>query len=491
LLSTLADRIWATVGAVRIRTKILGIILFLTLLLGSCVTLQVRSRIVETLRTHLREESIHTGKVLAARASDLILTGDHYALHQLLDDTRRNKSDVRYIFVLDQDGRLVAHTFTGGFPRGLLEANVVASDTSHASAFISTTEGHIWDAAVPILDGTVGHVRVGLSEKRLDNALATVTGQILLTTLAVALFGVGVAVGLTWLLTRPILDLVAAARRVSSGDFSRRVKSRAEDEVGDLTESFNSMTDGLAEAAQARDERDLMRSRMLARVISAQEDERKRIARELHDETSQSLTSLMIGLQALSQRSSDPNAQDRVKELREVTAKTLAGVHDLAIRLRPSVLDDLGLVAAVENHLSKYRRRYNLRVDLATQGLDHDRFPAPVETALYRIVQEGLTNVARHAQAHSVSVFIERRGNSIRAIVEDDGCGFDVRQVPDSTRHLGLHGIRERVNLLGGSFRIESEPGSGTSLCMEVPLTTGGSEDQHPSEDFPRPEAQH
>jgi signal transduction histidine kinase len=157
----------------------------------------------------------------------------------------------------------------------------------------------------------------------------------------------------------------------------------------------------------------------------------------------------------------------KAADLRDVASKTLDEVHDLSMRLRPRVLDDLGLAAALERLAHEWQARYKIPVDVAIQW--SERLPGEIETALYRIVQEALTNIARHAQAKSVSILIEKRGNSIRAIVEDDGIGFDP-SAQRGERHLGLLGMRERAELLGGALTIESAPGHGTSIFIEIPL---------------------
>lgn len=180
-----------------------------------------------------------------------------------------------------------------------------------------------------------------------------------------------------------------------------------------------------------------------------------------------------MGLRTLGEAKGAPEVRRRSEELRSVAADALEEVHDLALQLRPSVLDDLGLPAALERYVEECRRRYRLRIDLAIHGLDGERLPPTVETAVYRIVQEALTNVARHAQASMASVLLERRDQSILAIVEDDGVGFDPAAVRGSGQRLGVYGMHERAELLGGSLTIESQPGSGTSLFVTIPLPAG------------------
>lgn len=215
------------------------------------------------------------------------------------------------------------------------------------------------------------------------------------------------------------------------------------------------------------------RTRLLEQLISAQEEEQRRIARELHDETGQSLTSLLVGLRALQDARSLEDARTRADELRAITARALSEVRRLAWRLRPVALDELGLVAALEQYAAEYARSWRLAVDVQARGLNSDRLPAPVETALYRIVQEALTNTAKHAGAQNVSIVVQRHAVSVQVIVADDGCGFDVEVAlkPGGSRtRLGLHGMRERATLLNGSVTIESTPGEGTTVYAWIPL---------------------
>jgi signal transduction histidine kinase len=223
--------------------------------------------------------------------------------------------------------------------------------------------------------------------------------------------------------------------------------------------------------------RDLLRGQLLERAIAAQEEERRQIARELHDQTGQALTSILVWLRALEAEAQSPAgltvSPDRLLELKAIVADTLDGVHNLALDLRPSVLDDLGLVPALQRYVRSCQERHQLAVDFQTVGLEGVRLPAPVETALYRIVQEALTNVAQHANATEVGLLLEARAGAVVAIVEDDGCGFDAsRLVPGemAERWLGLSGMRERAELLGGRLTIESTPEIGTTLFVEVPL---------------------
>jgi len=206
----------------------------------------------------------------------------------------------------------------------------------------------------------------------------------------------------------------------------------------------------------------------LRRVVEGQEVERRRLARELHDETGQALTSILLGLRAVEEAGSgDGVVRKSVSEVRELVVATLQDVRRLAVELRPKALDDFGLVPALERLVQTFSEATGISVDLEA-GLGEDRLPAELETTLYRIIQEALTNVVKHAEAQSVSVLLVRREGSVTTVIEDDGRGFD----PTSTREdgLGLLGMRERVALHDGRLQLEASPGAGTTLVVEMPL---------------------
>jgi two-component system, NarL family, sensor histidine kinase DevS len=203
------------------------------------------------------------------------------------------------------------------------------------------------------------------------------------------------------------------------------------------------------------------------RVVQAQELERQRLARELHDETGQALTSILLGLKPLEEALDDHPARAALADLREQVVSALQDVRRLAVELRPAVLDDFGLVPALERLTHAFAEQSDVRVDFHS-ALGARRLPAEVETTLYRVVQESLTNIVKHANAHNVSVSIAPRESTVAAVIEDDGAGFDRRTVRDEG--VGLLGMRERLSLVDGRLEIESRPGAGTTIVAEVPL---------------------
>jgi signal transduction histidine kinase len=252
---------------------------------------------------------------------------------------------------------------------------------------------------------------------------------------------------------RPI-GVIAAHNKLGSDP-------RFTDEDLRLTETFG------ARAAVAVDLADRVARDALRRVVEGQELERRRLARELHDETGQALTSILLGLKHVEEASSPETARAAAAELREQIVDTLQNVRRLAVELRPSALDDFGLAPALERLAEAFGEQSGITVDIET-NVHSERLDPEIETALYRIVQEALTNVAKHAEATRVSIVVTRRGSSVTAVIEDDGQGFGAGG--GTGDGLGLVGMKERVGLLGGRLALESTEGAGTTVVAEVPV---------------------
>jgi signal transduction histidine kinase len=224
-----------------------------------------------------------------------------------------------------------------------------------------------------------------------------------------------------------------------------------------------------------------LRTTLFERLVSAQEEERGRIARELHDEMGQELSALMLGLDSLRRSfgAASPDGGGRardVRKLEEIADRLIEDLHSIARELRPAALDDLGLHGALTNLVEEWTERSGLPVSLYSAS-ENQRLPWQVETTLYRFVQEALTNVRKHAAARSVSIVVKGFPDHVRVVVEDDGRGFEVAKVLRSgpgAGGLGLLGMRERVALAGGTLEIESAPGRGTTLVARLPVEAHG-----------------
>lgn len=264
---------------------------------------------------------------------------------------------------------------------------------------------------------------------------------------------------------RPLMDLGKVMNRVQAGERSLRAPLTGLDPQADqLARTFNTMLEAIDEANRQR----------ATQILNAMEQERKRIARELHDETSQVLTSLLISLAVLEESITTQEARDRIAETRRLAHQTLRAIRNMSIDLRPSALDDLGLLPALRWYVKEYQQKFSIAVDFQATGLK-ERLPAEMETVLYRIIQESLTNVARHAHAHKVSITLKEDTESVYATISDDGSGFDAEQLqkepgPGQERGWGLVGMHERAHLLNGSLTIHSRFGKGTTIHVRIPL---------------------
>jgi signal transduction histidine kinase len=215
-----------------------------------------------------------------------------------------------------------------------------------------------------------------------------------------------------------------------------------------------------ARVAVALDLSERVARETVRRVLDAQELERRRLARELHDETGQALTSLLLGLKAIRRAANDDEADKAETELRQLIVDALRDVRALAVELRPAALDDFGLVPALERLAETFAERSGIATAVQA-ALGQERLPTDTETALYRLVQEALTNVVKHAAATRVNIVLTRRGGGVSVVIEDDGQGFDQSSIGNDS--LGLVGMRERLALLDGTLTVETRPGSGTT----------------------------
>jgi two-component system sensor histidine kinase UhpB len=271
---------------------------------------------------------------------------------------------------------------------------------------------------------------------------------------------------------RPLFQLLETIRIISTGNRQARAEvSRASWEVGELAQAFNRMLDRL-EAAQRE-------QTML--ILQAQEDERRRIGRELHDEAGQNLTALLIHAEVLNQRfqqlsigSQQTKQQQQMaaelQQMTRLTQTTLESIRILAQQLRPSVLDDLGLLAAFRWLVEDGGQRLHLNATFEADDIEPilPLLPATYETALFRIAQESLTNVARHAQAQQVTISLQKKEQSAIILqIRDDGCGYDSSQQRAGT---GVVGMRERATALGGTLHIDAHCGQGTMVQVTLPL---------------------
>lgn len=298
-------------------------------------------------------------------------------------------------------------------------------------------------------------------------------------------------IGLSRSIVRPVQSLITATHRIAQGNLSEPVTVSSRDEIGILAKSFDTMRMKLSESLesirrhnielehrvqerteQIRQSREKVES-LLKKIISSQEEERKRIARGLHDEILQDISAFLIKLDICTLYP-EQFSMDKLEEMRSIAIKILDDIHHVIQNLRPSVLDDLGLGAAVKWLLEKNLGEKGIHYSFTIDSEMDERFDPRVEITLFRVIQEAIINIARHAKAENVIVALRTQNHSVFVDMEDDGKGFDVhsmlRYTSDGGRGLGLLGMKERMSLLDGQLEISSAPGSGTKISVRVPI---------------------
>jgi signal transduction histidine kinase len=300
-------------------------------------------------------------------------------------------------------------------------------------------------------------------------------------------------IGISRSIVNPLKDLIHGADLIARGDLSNAIEPHGSDEIGILSKSFETMRRKLVKSGERiqRHTRELetrvkertrqinesqqRAEKLLKKVISTQEEERKRIARELHDDTLQEMLAALMKIDICRLNPAEIT-MDKIDVIRGIITRAYDGLISLMQNLRPSLLDDLGLIAAVQSLLNIHLRERGIQYFINTTGLKEKRFRPEVEIILFRIVQEAVMNIARHSQAENVFILFKCDMTAVYAEIEDDGIGFDlgslITRAPDvrDRRGLGIMGMKERALLIGGSMEICSQPDIGTKIVVQIPL---------------------
>ena len=412
----------------------------------------------------------------------------------------QNEGSVRSEIV-DAAGYIVARSGDGELERPDEHVAILASMI--ASGRPGTTIHHLGDGADHLVAFYPFRSRPGgvVVEQTEDAALA-IPREMQRTMLVYGIGALLIASAAAWLhansVVRPIRRLTGDAARMASGDLESPIAVSRDDEIGELARRFDEMRVKLkasleesarwAEELERRvDERtreveernrelsalNRIRRQLLAKTISAQEEERKRLARELHDDSAQTLTAVLMTLKTAEDAlpAASHGARQAMDRSRSQLEVALREIRKAIVDLRPSALDDLGLAAAVRSYADEHLRPLGIKVALEIGG-DEQRATGAAATAIFRIVQEAVNNVARHSGARRARIALEFGPSAVLTVVQDDGAGFDpesFRQPQESGRGLGLLGMRERAELFGGDVEIESGAGQGTSVRVRIP----------------------
>ncbi len=488
--------------SLRVRVT-MGVVLPLILILGVLTFIEY-SRYRTTVLNNASVLASHSGEVIESSLQHAMLESDFDEVQSLLD-TVGSLHEFQVVYLLDTSGHVMFAPDGEGVGQRLNNqepacqpCHRLPADKRPRSIVVTAPSGErVFRSMHPIENDPacaqchdpnerlLGLLLTDLSMAPLEEALRADLYEHLAWWVATVLMTVLVV---NLVLSRFVLSrlehLAVAVQRFGQDQRPPSALDAHRDEIGQLASAFSTM----AHQVHARGEENqrlsedlrqqsAVRGELLKRLITAQEDERQRIARELHDELGQGLTGLSLRVEALQRLvSSDPDRlDDQIPPIKALITETTDRMYNLILDLRPSALDDLGLVVAVSSYAERLLDGTGIVFHVHNE-LKSRRLPPAVETCLYRIFQEALTNVVRHAQAHRVEIALVERAGLLDASIEDDGCGFDpavVKMNGTDHRGLGLLGIRERARQCGGQIDIVSQPGHYTRIEMRIPLEEG------------------
>ena len=452
-----------------LRFRLIASVVSIEIIMLSLLVWNNTSIIQATHTDRLRDTATSMIQQIARTSGNYMVAVDYASLEDYLSNII-DYQELSYLVILDRDEHaVIALGAPPTQPWPALETHpAMVTDGTFDVSDVITVAGQ-----------PMGRVLMGFSLSLMESAISKSRNrgisiaavEIILTVIATVLIGLG--------LTRRLGRLAAAAQEVGKGDYSIKIPIDTADEVGKTAAAFNQMVTEVSsrtqqlENAESQSRSLLVENRNLIHTsLNVQEEERRHLARELHDELGQCITAIQADAESINDlsRECDQRIETSARAILDVSSRIYAVVHDMMQRLRPAVLDDLGLVEALKEELSAWLDRnpeIETRLDVAGNLDDLDE---RINITIYRIVQECLTNITRHAGAGRVSISLSGDIDSLVLSVSDNGRGLDMSLPSDG---LGLIGMRERAEGLGGEFMLESEQGAGATIRVRIPLNGG------------------
>lgn len=486
-----------------------GIALPLLVILGTFSYLQY-TRQRELLLANLDRSTTNLGSVIVGSLQHAMLSQDLPEIQGIMDNIGKQE-EIRTIFLMNKSGEVrfapqgqeVGRRFTFGEP-GCAECHASSAGQHSVSIIFTTAQGERVFRNCKVIDnkpecqrchGTQDRINgvliADVSMRSVDESLAAdLRTNILWSAAAILSTILSVNALMSRMVVTRLERLVHAIQQFSRGDLSPRVRSDSRDEIGELGAAFNRMAEGLGEKAQLETRvrehsaelerlnqelrrKETVRGQLLEKLITAQEEERKRIARDLHDELGATLSGLALSIEAAGKLipASTESLAERWRRAKALANRALEDTHKLILDLRPIALDDLGLVAAIRAEAEEHLGPHGVVVRVKVSGTRR-RLSPELELTLFRIAQEALNNIAKHANARRADIAFDFAETRVRLTIADDGQGFDAQSVSDpedKTRGLGLLGMSERAQLVGGELELESRAGHGTRIVLTMP----------------------
>ena len=476
--------VWKKFLNVSIRIKLIGLAIFTAFFLGFVIIYFMFSFYNGEISHDAKFMSIVIGKRIAGDTASFIINGNVNKLNNLLKNEIKDNESILYIFYRNNKGIIVAHAFRKGFYLNIVNNNnnnilTVNNNLRHLSTvkLTSAVYGKILDTSVPVFNGKLGVIRVGLSLKHIKNSFFAYEAPIFYKyIILILIFTAGLLYLIfeiiAWWFSTPIVKLWDAAEKIKNGDYDicvNTINTVSDDEIGKLSRSFNEMALILKQVEQERIKNEDLRKDFIKKIIDAQEDERKKISRSLHDRFGQFLSSIKIRLRILEDVNDPGEIKSKIHQIRDDLTEGFNIVHDMAKNLRPSILDETGLINAINQYIADtVKNNPDMKIDFYPINLENYGLDKNLEVNIYRIVQEAVLNVIRHACANSVTIILERLEGRIRGIIEDNGAGFGC--CGKDKDHLGIDSMKERAKLFGGELTVESEKNLGTVVKFYIPV---------------------
>jgi signal transduction histidine kinase len=487
-----------------LRAKItLGVVVPLTLILGIFTMIEAsRHREIELYNLTLLASQ--SGKVIESSLRNAMLESNFSEVQMILNAVG-DAGEFRVVYLLDSEGKIIFAPHGEGVGDQLDNTHPACQachklppEARPSSVVVTDDNQRVFRSMYPIENAPecmtchdpdqpiIGLLLTDIPFTKVESALAASLRENLLWWVGTILVTVVVVnLAMSNIVINRLQRLAQALVGFGQDQLSLRLPADDPDEIGQLSEAFNSMSqrieDEVAENRALSDHlymQSKQRGELLKHLITAQEDERKRVARELHDDLGQALGALALQTEAIEQLidSDTEGAINQLNLTRDLITDTTDRMYELILALRPSTLDDLGLVAALQSHAERFLSGSGITFEINAAGLN-SRLEPEMETALYRIYQEALNNVRRHSGAKRVSITMTMQDGFLKSEIQDDGRGFDLRRLDsdeDSPHGLGLLGIKERVSQLGGNVEIITIPGNGTLIRLRFPIAEVG-----------------
>jgi len=435
----------------------------LILLLGLSCILITSVILSHELERELKRKGISSAKGLAATSLMDILSQNSTRLKQLAENEKKSDRDTVYVFILDSSGRTLAHTFKNGFPINLLKVNPVTGPSVNVQ-LLDTQLGLIYDVAAPVLldKGLLGQVHLGVSARNIQQAITGINLILIVTTLFIVAVAIFLAYKISYLVTKPISQLLKAAQNIQEGDFSIQIEARAKDEIGILSGAFNKMASRLDQILEEKE-----------RLTKYQE--RERITFDLHDSCAQDLANLIKRLELCEKffRIAPARAFEEINALKESVRSHLNRTRQVMAEFKAGDDAAFELWQRLKEYVDDFQNQGGINIKLETPQSLVQVVKADKARQIFYIITEALTNIKKHAQAKNVELKLTQDNLGLSVSIKDDGRGFDVQEAELSAlpaKKWGLTSMRQRTRSLGVDFSINSLSGQGTVISFTVPF---------------------